>query len=86
LGNGAGIAWVETARGLLMHCVAGNGGRVLDYRVVAPTEWNFHANGALVQGLRGMTAASANEAMSKAERLVQSLDPCVAYEITVRHV
>lgn len=86
LGNGMGIAWVETARGLLMHCVAGDGGRVLDYRVVAPTEWNFHANGALVQGLRGMAAASTTAAGSKAEWLVQSLDPCVAYEIAVRQV
>lgn len=84
LGKGAGIAWVETARGLLTHRVASDGGRILDYRTIAPTEWNFHANGALVQGLRGMAAASEAAARSKAEWLVQSLDPCVAYEITVR--
>lgn len=85
LGKGTGIAWVETARGLLMHLVTSDGGRVLDYRIVAPTEWNFHAEGALIQGLRGIAAASEAAARSKAEWLVQSLDPCVAYEITVQH-
>lgn len=84
LGKGSGIAWVETARGLLMHRVASDGGRILDYRTIAPTEWNFHADGALIQGLRGMPAANEAAARSKAEWLVQSLDPCVAYEITVR--
>lgn len=84
LGNGAGIAWVETARGLLMHRIVTDGERVLQYRIVAPTEWNFHANGALVQGLRGMAAASEEDARSRAQWLVQSLDPCVACEITVR--
>jgi Ni,Fe-hydrogenase I large subunit len=85
LGRNAGIAWAETARGLLMHRVAGDGSRILDYRIVAPTEWNFHASGALVRGLCGTAAASEAAARSKAEWLVQSLDPCVAYEITVRH-
>lgn len=85
LGKGVGIAWVETARGLLMHRTASDDGRVLDYRVVAPTEWNFHANGALVRGLCGTVATNEAAARSKAEWLVQSLDPCVAYEITVRH-
>ncbi|HEX5339023.1 MAG TPA: nickel-dependent hydrogenase large subunit [Gallionella sp.] len=83
LDDGAGIAWVETARGLLMHRVASDGERIVAYQIVAPTEWNFHANGALVQGLRGMPAASKDEVRRRAEWLVQSLDPCVAYEITV---
>lgn len=86
LGKGSGIAWVETARGLLVHRITSDGGRILDYRTIAPTEWNFHADGALVQGLRGMLAANEATARSKAEWLVQSLDPCVAYEITVQHV
>ncbi|WP_435626684.1 nickel-dependent hydrogenase large subunit [Candidatus Ferrigenium straubiae] len=85
LRKGVGIAWVETARGLLTHRIASDGGRILDYRTIAPTEWNFHADGALVQGLRGMAAASEAAARSKAEWMVQSLDPCVAYEITVQH-
>jgi hypothetical protein len=85
LGDGAGLGWVETARGLLMHRVVIDDGRVLQYRIVAPTEWNFHENGALVRGLRGMAAASEEDARSRAQWLVQSLDPCVACEVTVRH-
>lgn len=89
VGNGAGrndegLGWVETARGLLMHRIAIDGGSVAQYRIAAPTEWNFHANGPLVQGLRGMSAASAEDARSRAQWLVQSLDPCVACEIAVR--
>lgn len=84
LGAGAGLGWVETARGLLMHRIVADGERVLQYRIVAPTEWNFHANGALVQGLRGMRAASEDDARCRTRRLVQSLDPCVACEVTVR--
>lgn len=80
-----GIAWTETARGLLMHRIVTDGAHVLHYQIVAPTEWNFHADGALVQGLRGMLAASEAAARNMTEWLVQSLDPCVAYEITVRH-
>lgn len=85
LGNGSGMAWVETARGLLMHRIASDGDRVLQYRIVAPTEWNFHANGALARGLGGMTAQSADGARKQAQWLVQSLDPCVACEITLKN-
>ena len=84
LGRNEGISWVQCARGLLMHRVVTDGARVLDYRIVAPTEWNFHADGALVQGLRGMTAADGESVRNMAEWLVQSLDPCVACRVTVR--
>lgn len=79
-----GTAWVETARGLLMHRMVADGEQLLHYRVVAPTEWNFHPDGAVVQGLSGMAAASAEETRTRAEWLVRSLDPCVACDIVVR--
>ena len=83
LGKGVGIAWVETARGLLMHRVATDGARILSYQIVAPTEWNFHPHGALIQGLPGTPATSEEAARSRTDLLAKSLDPCVAYEITV---
>lgn len=83
LGGGAGLGWVETARGLLLHRVETGGGRVRDYRIVAPTEWNFHPDGALARGLSGMPAASAEEARVRAGWLAQSLDPCVECEVSV---
>lgn len=86
LGNGAGLAWVQTARGLLVHRVeVDDGGTIRDYRIVAPTEWNFHPAGACGHGLTGRAAASADEARQCAGLMVQALDPCVAYEIEIIH-
>lgn len=86
LGQGIGLAWVQTARGLLLHRVELDGqGGVADYRIVAPTEWNFHPAGSCVEALTGKPASSADEARRSAELLVQALDPCVAYSIEVEH-
>jgi coenzyme F420-reducing hydrogenase alpha subunit len=82
---GWGLAWVECARGLLLHQVWIEEGEVARYRIVAPTEWNFHPDGPLVKGLRGVAAASEAAAKSRATAMVQALDPCVAYEIEVHH-
>ncbi|HET8748949.1 MAG TPA: nickel-dependent hydrogenase large subunit, partial [Ramlibacter sp.] len=49
---GEAVAWCEMARGLLLHWVRLDAcGRVRDYRVLAPTEWNFHPEGALARAL-----------------------------------
>jgi len=77
LGQGQAIAWCEMARGLLLHWVQLDPqGRVDDYRVLAPTEWNFHADGALAQAL---TALPANDptATASAWCLAAAYDPCV---------
>ena len=82
LGDGHGIAWVDNARGLLVHRVAIDpGSRVRDWRIVAPTEWNFHPAGALVAELVGAVVADAQHARRLAQRAVQALDPCVACEV-----
>jgi Ni,Fe-hydrogenase I large subunit len=85
LGAGRGIAWVETARGLLLHHAVVNDGCVQHYRIVAPTEWNFHPQGALVRGLEGATFASENAVRRAVGLLVQSLDPCVAWKLELSH-
>ncbi|GAO35009.1 Ni,Fe-hydrogenase I large subunit [Sulfuricella sp. T08] len=86
LGPGIGLAWVQTARGLLLHRAELDGqGIVADYCIVAPTEWNFHPAGPCVEALTGKSASSADEARRSAELLVQALDPCVAYMIEVEH-
>jgi len=74
LGQGQAIAWCEMARGLLLHWVQLNPqGGVEDYRVLAPTEWNFHPEGALAHAL---TALSAHDT-SAAQCLAAAYDPCV---------
>ena len=84
-GPGRGLGWVETARGLLVHSVELAAGRVKRYRIVAPTEWNFHPRGALPAGLAGTAAADAGEVKRLVELAVQSLDPCVEARVEVAH-
>ncbi|HEX6828206.1 MAG TPA: nickel-dependent hydrogenase large subunit [Burkholderiales bacterium] len=83
LAPGIGAAWVETSRGLLAHVVEVRDGRIARYRILAPTEWNFHPDGPFAQGLAGLEADS-EPALYRALRLqALALDPCVAYEAEV---
>ena len=76
---------MQTARGLLLHRVCLEEGRVAHYQIVAPTEWNFHPAGALVRGLRTIVTDD-SEALEQRTRLaVQALDPCVAFHIEAGH-
>lgn len=79
LEDNVGMAGVETSRGLLMHVVRLRKGRVADYRIIAPTEWNFQPNGPLAQALAGLDAGPGLEA--RARLVSQSLDPCVSYGV-----
>ena len=80
---GEGIAWTEMSRGLLMHWVRLEEGarqpdtaRVASYRVLAPTEWNFHPAGALGRAL----AAGALDAAA-VQLAALALDPCITFRI-----
>jgi hypothetical protein len=85
VGQGQGVGWVENARGLLVHVVHTAHDRLVSYRIVAPTEWNFHPRGALASALLGATVHSAREAAALAEQVVSSLDPCVDCRVEVSH-
>jgi len=85
-----GLGWVETARGVLVHLIdlegigadeRSGGERIARYRILAPTEWNFHPQGALAAGLLGAHAPRRAELRQRADALVQALDPCVAYTL-----
>ena len=74
LADGQALGWCEMARGLLLHWVQLDAaGGVLDYRVLAPTEWNFHPQGALAQAV----AALAGNDQASAALLAAAFDPCV---------
>lgn len=78
LGTGEGIAAVETARGPLLHHVQLDGHRVESYHVLAPTEWNFHPRGLLVQ------AARLRDRQRESLRdWVLALDPCETCRVEV---
>lgn len=82
---GEGIAVVRTARGLLMHHVRLEQGKVADYTIVAPTEWNFHPQGAFAQDMCGLQEQDGQRLMQLAHIAALSLDPCVEYEVEVIH-
>lgn len=81
LGEGTGVAGVETARGLLFHVVRLRDGLVTDYRILAPTEWNFHPRGPLAEAMQAL--AWDEGTIARVERLIRSLDPCVAFRVEV---
>lgn len=80
---GVGLARVETARGLLLHLMQVKDERVGCHVIVAPTEWNFHPQGAFAGEIAGIPAATRDAAAAAARRLALALDPCVAYEVVV---
>lgn len=83
-GPGQGCAWVWTARGWLLHRVALDGPRVRHWQILAPTDRNFHTEGALCQRLGGvMVAGDRVEALVR--ELVLAHDPCVEFETRINH-
>lgn len=79
--TGSGVAQVEAARGRLVHRVQIADDLVSDYRILAPTEWNFHPRGALAQGL--MTLPADDTLRRNAQLLVDAVDPCVESRIEI---
>jgi len=82
LSAGGAVAWVENARGLLLHRVQLDAaGRSSLYRILSPTDWNFHPTGAVALGLAGMPATDHDALERHATMLVRSLDPCVGWRL-----
>ncbi len=81
--KGTGI--VKAARGALLHqlqledrstpeCI------VKDYKIVAPTEWNFHPRGTLVKMLEGVKVGK-EQLLVLVESLIKLIDPCVKWQL-----
>lgn len=82
-GPQAGLAWVEMARGLLVHHVQldAAGAKVLACQVVAPTEWNFHPQGAVAQALERLPTDVTPRVFREINTLFSAYDPCVRHEL-----
>ena len=80
---GDGIATVEAARGRLTHKVSIESDRILDYRILAPTEWNFHPRGVVARGLASLRSTNAEQLRQQAEFIIHAIDPCVAYDLHI---
>ncbi len=82
-GDGIGIGQVEAARGRLVHAVEMAGDTVSRYRILAPTEWNFHPEGAAAQGLAKIAATGGEDLVTLARLFVTAVDPCVGADVRV---
>jgi len=81
LGGHQAIAWCEMARGLLLHWLRlDDHGRVQDYQVLAPTEWNFHPQGGLAQAL----SALGSQDTESARALAAAYDACVECSVSTQ--
>lgn len=86
-GWGAGI--VQSARGLLIHALRLDGGTVADFRIMAPTEWNFRRDGpaqlSLAAAAGRILAEPADRQGLLAFLVAAAYDPCLPLSVTVEH-
>ena len=79
-----GYAAVESPRGRLHHLVRlDERGQVASWAILAPTEWNFHADGPLVRTLSVNRFPVSPEGRMRAERIAALFDPCVGFEVAI---
>ncbi|MDD5366996.1 MAG: nickel-dependent hydrogenase large subunit [Gallionellaceae bacterium] len=78
---GTGVAAVETSRGLLIHALTLVDGRIAQYRIVAPTEWNFQPGGPLEAALRAQP--DGDDLAQRARGMALAMDPCVDWRVEV---
>jgi coenzyme F420-reducing hydrogenase alpha subunit len=80
--SGTGLGFAEAARGRLIHAVEIADGVVQRYRILAPTEWNFHPHGAAAKGLASIAALPPERREALARLFITAVDPCVGYELS----
>jgi Ni,Fe-hydrogenase I large subunit len=75
-----GLGESHAARGRLFHSVHIKENCVTDYRILAPTEWNFHPQGVIVTSLMGLRGPL-QDLRTQASILAELLDPCVGFSV-----
>ncbi len=78
-----GVGQVETARGRLTHAAKILDGKIADYKILAPTEWNFHPRGIVHDALANLKTENPAETEKLAGLVVEAIDPCVEFEVRV---
>lgn len=88
-GENEGLAWVEMARGLLIHVIQidgyGTDARAQACRVLAPTEWNFHPQGVVAQVLETLPQDLTPAVEQRIRALMTAFDPCVRFDLPQHH-
>lgn len=81
--RGQGIGLVEAARGALGHWLTVEAGTIKDYRIIAPTTWNFSPRdatgqpGPLEAALAGTPIPPGDANPVAVQHVVRSFDPCM---------
>jgi Ni,Fe-hydrogenase I large subunit len=81
--RGHGIGLVEAARGALGHWLTVEAGSIREYRIIAPTTWNFSPRdaagrpGPLETALAGTPIAAEESNPVAVQHVVRSFDPCM---------
>ena len=75
-----GVGLAPAARGLLVHDLTLKNGLISDYRILAPTEWNFHPHGVIVTSLTGLQGPL-SDLKTQATLLTELIDPCVGFTL-----
>jgi uptake hydrogenase large subunit len=87
IANGHGYGAVECARGRLYHAARfGEDGRIAHYRILAPTEWNFHPAGPFVETLLSLRIGEGDIGHRRIAKLAALFDPCVAFDIELKEI
>jgi hypothetical protein len=84
-GEGWGVAQALTARGVLTHAVHLDEGKVVNYRVQAPTDSFFADAAALSSLLASLQFDSLDQARQALNRAILALDPCLPYEVELQN-
>lgn len=79
------VVGLEMVRGVLLHWVRSGAEGIRDYRIVAPTEWNFHPEGPAREGLLELQATNEGQLRELVTLQVMALDPCVEFELEIVH-
>ncbi len=78
-----GLAIVDAARGRLVHYLELKGRIVKDYKILAPTEWNFHPKGVVYQSLITLLNSVHKNKRQLIEMFISTVDPCVSYNLRI---
>jgi uptake hydrogenase large subunit len=84
-GDDEAVVALEMARGVLLHWMQVEGESIRDYRIVAPTEWNFHPQGPALEGLLQLRGSDERQLREGVTLQVMALDPCVQYQLEIVH-
>ena len=84
-GDNESVVALDMVRGVLIHWQETGPDGIRDYRIVAPTEWNFHPQGPAREGLLQLRATDEACLREMVTLQVMALDPCVQYELEILH-